>query len=327
MKTTEYYATEQGGKPAQSTQILELLAHYPVFVDQANKCFIRVKVSSHTENWSIETTEFTEWLAHLYFQEFSRSTNSASLKDAVTTLKGKAKHSGATQITYLRAGKSDTNGYWLDVGDSNWSSIHVEPDQWTVKTSSEATFFRKDSTNTLPLPTHNGDISHLWEYVNIPEQDRILVITLLIDYLRPDTAHPLLVLDGEQGAAKSTTQRFLKQLIDPSAMPLRVAPKNEQDFFIAAANDYVLSYNNISTLSPNEQDALCNLSTGGTFVKRALYSDSNEVIINIQRPVMMNGIGTLVTAQDLLERSIYLRLPIINSSNRITEQNLESRFE
>src|SRR5262249_38678848 len=40
----------------------------------------------------------------------------------------------------------------------------------------------------------------------------------------------------EQGAAKSTTQRVLRSLIDPNVSPLRTEPRNKHDLMIAAAN-------------------------------------------------------------------------------------------
>lgn len=316
---------EAASKQSQSTQIVELLQSHGVFADRQKQCFMEVEVDGHIEIWSLDSPEFTEWVAHCYFKTYSRTATQSSLKDALTTLKGQARYGGDIRESFLRAGCNDSD-YWLDLGCKDWKSVHIQAGSWRVAQKSSVSFYRKDFTHVIPIPSRSGSIEPLWRFVNIPEENRLLVITALIDYLRPNTAHPPIILDGEQGSAKSTTQRYLKSLIDPSAMPLRVAPKNEQDFFVAAANDYVLSYNNISNLSAAQQDALCNLSTGGTYAKRALYSDNGEVVVNVQRPVMINGIGTLITQQDLLERCIYLKLPIINHDHRLTERELDGSF-
>ena len=80
-------------------------------------------------------------------------------------------------------------------------------------------------------------------------------------------------------------------------------------------------------LTSEDQDALCCLATGGTYAARALYTNNQEVVVNIKRPVIMNGIGSLVTAQDLLERSLYFELPIIGEADRQGERELINRFE
>lgn len=321
-----YQATESTTKPSQATKLIGLVDKFPVFTDQDNRAFIEVNVGGHTENWEIASSTFQDWLSHQYFLSNRQVTTNSSISDAIKALKGRAMFDGNHRTTFLRAAKTAT-GYWIDIGDPGWTSIHIESGQWTAKQSSDANFYRKESTKPMVLPRHNGSIEPLWECVNIPEHERLLIITYLIECLRPDTNFPVLIFDGEQGSAKSTTQQCLKEILDPSATPLRVAPRKEQDLFFAAANDYLLSYNNLSYLSPEQQDALCCLSTGGSYAARALYTNNQEVVVSIQRPVVMNGIGALVTAQDLLERSLYIDLPIIEESQRRTDGELTKHIE
>lgn len=317
---------ENESKLSQATQLMNLLEAFPVFYDQDNQVYICITINAHTEVWDINSKNFEQWMSHQYYLTYRRTISRASLSEVAIGLSGRARFDSKYRQTFLRAAYSET-GYWLDLGDPSWAGIHIEPGQWTGKPSCDPMFIRRESTMPLPLPLHNGVIDPLWGCINIPEKDRLLVITYLIECLRPETHHPILVLDGEQGSAKSTTQRMLKELIDPSAMPLRVAPKKDQDLFIAAANDHLLSYNNLSSISPEQQDALCCLSTGGTFATRQLYTNNAEVVVSILRPVILNGIGTLITAQDLLERSLYLELPILTEYARQTDSELNQRFE
>jgi len=48
------------------------------------------------------------------------------------------------------------------------------------------------------------------------------------------------------------------------------------------------------------------------FRKGAYTVIVNEVVICIKRPVIMNGIGDLITRQDLSDRGIIIELPAIN---------------
>ncbi|MDD2661629.1 MAG: hypothetical protein PHY54_18415, partial [Methylococcales bacterium] len=59
------------------------------------------------------------------------------------------------------------------------------------------------------------------------------------------------------------------------------------------------------------QDALCTLATGGGFASRTLYTNAEETIIEVKRPVIVNSIPSVITAQDLTDRTISIELPRI----------------
>jgi hypothetical protein len=72
---------------------------------------------------------------------------------------------------------------------------------------------------------------------------------------------------------------------------------------------------------------LCRLATGGGFSTRQLYTDSSELLLNVQRPVVINGIEELAQRADLLDRSVLLSLPRITDGMRRDEESLWSAFE
>ena len=76
--------------------------------------------------------------------------------------------------------------------------------------------------------------------------DWCLLLARLVASLFPRGPYPVLVLNGEQGSAKSTVARLLRALIDPNAAPLRSEPRETRDLMIAAQNSWVLSFDNIS---------------------------------------------------------------------------------
>ena len=81
----------------------------------------------------------------------------------------------------------------------------------------------------------------------------------------------------------------------------------------------------MSHLQPELQDAFCTLATGGGFADRTLYTNKEETIIEVKRPVVLNGISVLVTAQDLLDRTLHIDLPRI--LKRKTEKEIEIELE
>ena len=67
--------------------------------------------------------------------------------------------------------------------------------------------------------------------------------------------------------------------------------------------------NNLSNLTFQQQDALCTMATGGGFAGRTLYTNADETVIECKRPVVINGINPVVSAQDLTDRIVHIDLP------------------
>jgi hypothetical protein len=171
----------------------------------------------------------------------------------------------------------------------------------------------------------SGGLELLKDCVNLPDDYWTLLITYMLECFRPDTPYPVLELNGEQGSAKSTTHKIIRQLIDPNRIPLRAAPKELSDIFISAGNNHVVALENISILSDKMQDALCTLATGGGFNTRQLYTNGTEFVIDVKRPVILNGITTVVTRSDLIDRTLHFDLPRIQEYRDSTA--IEDFFE
>lgn len=167
----------------------------------------------------------------------------------------------------------------------------------------------------------------LREFLNVAtEDDFMLLIAWLVATYREQGPFPMLVLHGEQGSAKSTTARVLRDLVDPNAASLRAEPMEARHLMISANNGWVAAFDNISRIPGWLSDALCRLATGGGFAARTLYTDREETIFDAQRPALMTGIEELVVRGDLLDRAIIISLPRIPTSARQTESLFYRRF-
>jgi len=58
-----------------------------------------------------------------------------------------------------------------------------------------------------------------------------------------------------------------------------------------------------------------------------LYTDDEEALIDYQRPVLLNGIDSVVTRGDLRDREVTIDHPVIPGVRRRSERELWERFD
>ena len=180
----------------------------------------------------------------------------------------------------------------------------------------------------IPEPKRGGSVMDLQPLVNIDNPDEFrLLVSALLSHLSPTGSYPVVIFASQQGTAKSTAEKMVRSIIDPGTPSLTSEPRSEHDLVIAASNSWVLAIDNLSEIKRWLSNALCRLATGGGFRTRQLYTNGDEVIFNVRRPVLLNGIGDVATRSDLLSRAIILRLPPIADNRRRTEEDLWSEFE
>lgn len=284
-------------------------------------------IAEHYQVLGVKTQAFKSWLLVAYLRETGSAPPTEALTSAIRTLEAKACHEGREEPVYLRVGKAG-DSHDLDLCDSAWRVVEISGGGWRVLDESPVAFRRTSGMLSLPTPVRGGSLSRLRPYVNVPNDDDFkLLVAWLAACLRPTGPYPVLMIQGEQGSAKSTTSRVLRLLIDPHSTPLRSEPKSARDLMVTANASWLIALDNLSGVWPWLSDALCRLSTGGGFATRALYSDEDETHFNAMRPILVNGIDDVADRPDLLDRAILLRLPMIPEHQRQEESKFWSKFE
>jgi hypothetical protein len=95
---------------------------------------------------------------------------------------------------------------------------------------------------------------------------------------------------------------------------------------IAAANGWLMCFDNLDHIAPWLSNAFCRLSTGGGFATRRQYTDDGEMLFDASRPILVNGIEELATRGDLLDRAIIIQLPAIQERDRRPESAFWREF-
>ena len=199
------------------------------------RAFASIRRDGHWESFALESSAFKRLMAYEEYRANGKTPPSAKLDDMVRQMIGQALFEGKERAAPLRIGKT-AEGFALDLGTPDWSSVEITPEGWKIRQSKEPRFRRSNGVAGLPFPVSgSGDVSLLREFVNVgSEADFQLVVGWLLGALRADGPYPILVLSGEQGSAKSTVTKVLRALVDPSTLETRSFPGDERDLVIAA---------------------------------------------------------------------------------------------
>ena len=284
-------------------------------------------LSTCRATYGVRTRAFKLYLTRLYYERTRKAPNAEALQGALALCEAAARFDGEQHRVYTRIGEQDGNIY-LDLCDDAWRAVEITPAGWKVVSDPPVRFRRPHGMLPLPEPHRGGHFDELRNHLNSGgDENYQLVSAWLVAALRQRGPYPVLSIHGEQGAAKSTVCRLLRNLIDPNAAGLRAEPRDARDLIIAATNGWIVALDNVSHLPAWLSDALCRLATGGGFGARELYTDAEEVLFNAMRPTLLNGITEVATRADLLDRTILIEAPNIPEDKRRTESDIMSAFE
>ena len=69
------------------------------------------------------------------------------------------------------------------------------------------------------------------------------------------------------------------------------------------------------------------MATGGGFSTRALCTDADEVLFDLQRPVIITAVGDVIARADLADRALTVTLTAISDDKRMAEEDFIPLFE
>lgn len=263
------------------------------------------------------------WLRKLMWEQEAKAVNGEYLKTAAGTLSAHAEFSGEVRELHTRAAWYEGTLYYeLRPG----RVVRCGANGWGFEDKPPVLFRRYPNLKDLPDSEPEDSLDVLDTLVNLKtERDRKLFKAYLVTAALPHIGRPILNAAGAMGSGKTTIGRVVKRIWDPTAPEtVRYDPR---DFLQKALHAYVVMLDNLNALSEPAADTLCRLVTGGADSKRKLYSDDEDVIIELRRAVLLNGINVPSDRSDVLDRSLVVELERIPDAERETEERLWERFE
>jgi putative DNA primase/helicase len=320
---------DDGGRrrrPPQRDVVIELTERCDFWHDANRVAYVTFPMNSHQENWAVRSREFRMWLSGQYYEETGRALGGQVLEDVIRILEARAVYKGNMYEPFIRTG-AYAGKFYIDLCDAHWRAVEITRNDWRVVSSVPVKFMRPASLRPMPVPEAGIMIEELRRFINVSEDEFMLIVGWLLSTLRPKGPFPILVVNGEQGAGKSMACRMLRALVDPSAAAIRSVPKDDHNLIVSASNSHILGFDNLSFVQPWLADALCRLSTGGGYATRQLHTDRDEMIFEGQRAILLNGISSLTDRADLADRAITIHLRAIPEADRRPEDDIKADFE
>ena len=313
--------------PTQADILLDLAQSAELFHTPDGAGFADLNINGHRESWPIRSKRFRYWLARIFYNATEGAPNSETMQSALNVIEAKAHFDGPERAVHIRV--AGLNGrIYLDLCDKTWRAVEIDDTGWRVIDRPPVRFRRAPGMLLLPTPERGGSVNALRPFLNVTSKaDFVLVVAWVLAALRNRGPYPVLIMSGEQGAAKSTLVAVLRALVDPNTAALRALPREERDLFIAASNAHLIAFDNLSGLPAWVSDALCRLATGGGFATRQLRTDQDETLLTATRPAILNGIEDIVTRPDLADRSVFLAMEPIAQEQRRAEAEFWASFE
>jgi hypothetical protein len=269
------------------------------------------------------TSRCYSWLRRLMWEQEERAVSGEYLKTAAGTLAAHAEFSGDTRELHTRGAWYEGALYYelrpgrvVKVDDTGWD---FEPDPPVL--------FRKyPNLKPLPDPEPGGSLDAVETFVNLKtERDRRLFKVYITTVALPHVQRPILNASGPMGSGKTTLERIVKRTYDPTAPEtVRFDPR---DFLQKAMHAYIIMLDNQNTIPEWASDTLCRLVTGKADSKRKLYTDDEDVIVELKRAVLLNGINVPTDRSDVLDRSLVVELERIPDSERRGDEEIWEDFE
>ncbi|TBW38409.1 hypothetical protein EYW49_09055 [Siculibacillus lacustris] len=316
---------EIAARVRDSDVLLAYLADACLWRDLREVSYATFPIAEHYESWPVDSTPFRRWLTARYLDEYGRVPSSVAIDSALRGADALSYKNKPTGV-WVRVGARGGN-YYIDLCDKEWRAIEIRPDGWSILSNHDLPFIRNPGMRALPEPVEcvEHDIKTLLAPFtsNVEPDDFPIVVAWMLGALRSIGPFPIMVLNSRQGSGKSTLSNLLRSLIDPNEADARTPPRDERDLFIASMKSQVQSFDNISALAAWLGDALCRISTGAGYATRKLGSDTEEVIIRVCKPILLNGIPNIVTQPDLADRAMVVRLRPISDAHRISSEDFD----
>ena len=304
------------------------LKGFEIFVDQFGKACISTDARRNRRTYRVGSKDANKLIRRNARKEGTK-VKRLDLAEINEALLDHAETDGKRYKVFYRIAPTE-DGIEIDLGTEDHARVRISPGNVQIVFEESKTYFNR-TVEMLPIRVSEnaGNCKLLKKYlINISATDRLLLLAWVSYVLAhpkiSSTAFPILVLLGGQGTGKTTLSKLLLRLVDPRIVGVQIMPANANDLVIAAQRAHVLSYDNLRGFRRSVSDLLCVAATSGAISLRKLYTDDEPHILFLHVALILNGVHDFIGEPDLAQRSLPIKLEVINESARVSESKLEA---
>lgn len=320
-------------KKSSITLLIEIGKFADLFHDNKGKAYATIyNQNNKKQTYLVKSEYFKTWLGGCFYKLTQKGASNTQINDALSTISACAIHGKKQQDVYSRIARVSGKIY-IDLCNNESQVAEISKEGWQVLDESPVIFIKSPHTQALPVPQQippaeeRKYFEYLFKYLNVKENDRILIFAWLQCALRGKPPYPILNINGEQGTGKTLLANILRGFIDPSLGENRNPPKDANELLTMVVNSFIISIDNVSNIDAEISDGLCRIATGGAISKRELYSDTTEVLHKAGNPIILNGITEFVTRPDLADRCFTVTLDFIDDTKKVSEEEMRRFYK
>lgn len=163
------------------------------------------------------------------------------------------------------------------------------------------------------------------------DEDLLLLLVYMLDSCFPDTDYQILVITGGSGSGKTFLTFILRCIIDPSTFGIGSLLRSRKDIYLQASHNHLQTFDNNGNHLPSDvQNLLCQTCTGGNSIERLFFTNNQALLLDLKSPVIINGLQSPLTQDDVINRAIHIRLPQLTPEDYAKtggKNNWQAQFE
>lgn len=319
-------------KSAADSLLALAIKHMEFFKDSNNNSYVLYKAHGTKLIANTESEDIALYLRRLYYDTCQKTVGKDVLRQVADTLNMFGKTSNDVRNVHSRVAY-ENGALYYDLNNTAYDIIKIDSAGCELADSRDRVYFMRDNNMKAQLsPDLSAKPSELLDYIQHhfrikDAQEAVLFAVYLVSCFLEQISHPILIIHGEKGSAKSTTMRMIQQIVAPSVNELLSIPQRKDDLVVILSKNYYVAFDNLQILNQEKSDILCIASTGGTYVKRKLYTNGENVSLNLKSCVACNGINVVASQSDLLDRAILIELERIPEKERQTDNYIWNEFQ
>lgn len=282
-----------------------------------------------------DTPKFLDRLSFEFHAYAKKTCSRQQIEKALAVVRGDPAIKSVV-VPYRYAYDKD-GAIWIDAVNH---AVRIDSSGVRVFDRAPHAFFRPEGVQAHPKPEvpHDDATCRKWldalcAHLQLDRQGRRVAFAWLIAAMRPTVKgdgelmrYPILAACANHGGGKTSKTDTLRALVD-HRLPLHCdMPGDARNLAILGENQHVLSFDNVSAISPTMSDGLCRRATGDAYESREYYTTRGLSNLRGSNPQILNTIvDTIFHAPDLQSRALLLNFPTMKK--RLADERVAKNFK